>query len=168
MSMIFGEGYLRVAYDGDAIDLVYSYGDLSWEDEMEEIRVLSGELVRFYDGSRAKIKCVINNVFGECAAILELMDMLNRARRLGAGVMVYPRYNGYGSRGYLCHVPTEFNPERLGQVATGQKINVAFTSIQRYDKWAVYDETTMQIFPWMDHLGNAMKDHLGNALEFRK
>ncbi|HRY84251.1 MAG TPA: hypothetical protein P5533_06415 [Candidatus Cloacimonadota bacterium] len=165
--MIFGEGYLRVSYEGVNVDLIYSYGDLGWKDEYVEVQVLNGDLVRFYDGSRAKIKAVINNFLGEGTAILQLMNMLNSARQANAGVMVYPRWQNAGSRGYLCHVPADFNPERLGLVAAGQKISLAFESISRVAGVPGYDENSLMQVPWTTHTGAQLTDHLGNGLEFR-
>ncbi len=166
MSTIFGEGGLRVEYGAGVVDLPYSYGELSWVDELVEIKAINGVVARFYDGSRAKIKVTLNNVLEDSAVVLQLMHLLNSARLSQEPVTVYPRYNGAASRGYLCHVPVEFAPERLGLVASGQKVNLNFEGMMRYYGLPVYDESSQASVFWTTHTGDLILTETGVKLEF--
>lgn len=167
MDMIFGQGTVRFEREGVTIDLELSSGSLGWEDENTDLRTVAGELLRFYEGSRAKIKTLLKNMLSETDKLLQLMTMFNAARADNQGVVVYPQYNGAASRGYRCHLMSEFSPHALSAVGGGQTIELSWESVRLYEGVPAYTATSEAIVSWLTHTGAQMNDHTGTVLEFR-
>ncbi|MDP3114674.1 MAG: hypothetical protein Q8M98_07835 [Candidatus Cloacimonadaceae bacterium] len=167
MDMIFGQGNARFERGGVIVNLGYSYGRLSFADSVHDVETLKGTLLRFYKGSRAKIKTVLNNSLNESGGILTLMQILNAARQDHNGIMVYPNYQGISSPGYLCNVPVEFDPEWLSLVGGGQKIELNWESVERLDNVPAYSSSSTVMFLWTIHNGQTMTEHNLIPLEFK-
>ncbi len=166
MNMIFSAGYPRFVYGSTTIDLINSTSRISFEDELTEIKAITGELITFYQGTRALIKTTIHNIGSESPYILQLIQIMNQARRSNSPLTIYPHYTNAASRSYLCLVPPDFNPEWLAEVPAGQKIELNWKSKYYLDGVPPYDETSTATVLWLIHNGDCLVTHTGDKLEF--
>lgn len=166
MNMIFSAGYPRFVYGTTVVDLVNSTSRLSFEDDITEIKAVTGELITFYEGTRALIKTIINNIGSESPSIINLIQIMNQARRSNAPLTIYPHYTNAASRSYLCLLPPNFNPEWLAEVPVGQKIELNWKSKLYLDGVPPYDETSTATVFWFIHTGAHLTTHTGENLEF--
>lgn len=165
MEMIFGIGGLRVEMDGAALEIPLAETREKWEDEYDEVKVLSGRTERWFLGSRVKIHVVLQNVADESSVILSLMRRLNDCRANNSGLMVYANYMGPGSRGYLCHPPSKWDPDWLSNVGGGQKIEIDFESIALEPGVPAWSSPVTGV-QWTTHSGAVMMDHSGDVIVF--
>lgn len=167
MPDIFGSGYPAIKLDSTLITFIYAYATIKWQDEYEDITPLSGETVRFYDGSRPIVSINFLNILEDAAdgKLYALMNLLNSARNTNSIIEVYPHYSdSLNPRAFPCLVPAAFNLEKLSKVAQGQNITLDFTGAIRYQGIAPYYDSPQNI-PWELFTGTlSLFD--GSSLEF--
>lgn len=169
MSELFGKGHVAFEYDGALIEFFHGSAELRWKEEMEELTAQTGEKLRFHDGVRPVIQLELLNILEDMdsGVFLELLRMMNQARRANAPLMVYPRYQGVGSMWYLCHIPPEFDAEALAKVACGQMVKFALEGAFTLDGYPVYTSDVQALQPWTTHTGDTITDHAGEEIEFK-
>lgn len=169
MSELFGKGTVAFEYDGNVIEFVHGAGELGWKEEMEELTAQTGEKLRFHDGLRPVIQVELLNVLEDMdsGVFLELLRIFNQARRANAPVLVYPKYQGVGTMGYLCHIPPEFDAEALARVACGQRVKFALEGTFTMDDYPIYTSEVQALQPWTTHAGATITDHASNDIDFK-
>ncbi len=169
MSEIFGKGHVAFEYDSNLIEFLYGTAELGWREEMEELTAQTGEKLRFHDGVRPVIQVELLNVLDDMSSgvFLELLNFFNQARRANAPLMVYPKYQGAGTKGYLCHIPPEFDAQALAKVACGQRMKFAMEGAFTMDDYPVYTSEIQALQPWETHASATVTDHAGNNIDFK-
>lgn len=154
-SILWGFGGVKFEQGGNTKELPDCYGTLGFRPESIVYRTKAGGTIIKDGGFRAIIKIEMLNIGHATATAGQmggLIQMLNNSKT--TGIMIYPRFNGIQSMGFLCHLTSDIAPDDFSKnIAAGQSLDLSFEGMSTVPNMPTYYSNPAHAY-WVDKDGN--------------
>lgn len=166
-SILWGFGGVKFAHNGTEIELPDCRGTLGFTEEKTSHQTKAKTTIIVHDGFRPIISIKMLNIghatatAGKMAALISLLSASKTS-----GLMIYPRFEGTGSLGYLCQLKSSIEPKDFSyNVPVGQELELIFEGMALIPQMPTSVSDPNYAY-WVDGNGNNIVDKNGNKFIF--